>query len=131
MVKNLTKSLKLIEDGVIFSENIQEYLLENNDFLVIGIIGGQASGKSTILNLLSQSNISEKFKKDLFNHKKLQDNRGSFDNIKILTENIINHNSDDCDKENMVFKVEQTCDIEANSNKTHGIDFYITKDRVG
>lgn len=126
----MTKSVKLLEDGVLYSEGLQDYLQENNDFVVVGVVGPQGVGKSTILNLLSQSKLSKKFKKELFNQKELQHKDiNSFENIKILTENLADLNSAD-DKDNLVFKIEDTPDIEANCNATHGVDIYVTKDRV-
>lgn len=125
----MSKSIKLIEDGIIYSEGVQEYLQDNNDFIVIGVVGPQGVGKSTILNLLSQTNASEKLKKELFSHKSVHKDDSSFENIKILTDNIADLNLDN-NKDNVVFKVEATPDLEANSNTTHGIDLYITKDRV-
>lgn len=129
MVKQMTKSLKLIDDGVLYSEGVQEYLQENNDFIVVGVVGGQGVGKSTVLNLLSQSSVTEKMKKTLFNHKDIQKDENGFENIKILTENIADLNLKDL-QENIVFKIEDTQDLEANSNSTYGIDMYVTKDRV-
>lgn len=120
----MTKSIKLIEDGMLYSERIQDYLVESNDFIVVGIVGAQGVGKSTILNLLSQTDVSEKLKRKLFNHKVKQTSSES--NIKITTDLAdVNLN-----ESNAMFKINDTTNLEANSNATHGVDVYITKDRV-
>ncbi|KAI4463781.1 hypothetical protein MML48_4g00008964 [Holotrichia oblita] len=60
VIKSMTKSVKLIDDGSIYTENVQDFLQENNDFLAVGVIGTQGVGKSTLLNLLVHSKVTEK-----------------------------------------------------------------------
>lgn len=47
-------SVKLIDDNYTFCDNITDFLSDNNDFLVIGVLGLQNSGKSTIINALAK-----------------------------------------------------------------------------
>ena len=48
------RNVKLIDDHL-FCEPLYDYMSENNDFIVIGIIGCQSVGKSLILNALINS----------------------------------------------------------------------------
>ena len=45
------RNLKLIDDHL-FCEPLNDYMSENNDFIVIGVIGTQSVGKSLLLNAL-------------------------------------------------------------------------------
>lgn len=127
-VKQMTKSVKLIEDGLLYSDRLQDYLQESNDFIVVGIVGAQGVGKSTILNMLSQSKVSEKLKRELFSHKVYKKEECNLEtNIKILTENLADVN---VNESNAMFKINDTSSLESNTNATHGVDIYVTKDRV-
>ena len=53
------RSTKLIDEHQ-FVENLSDYLSDNPDFLVIGVIGPQGSGKSTILNHLAKALSDQK-----------------------------------------------------------------------
>lgn len=126
------KSMKLIDDGVICTESLQDYIQDNNEFLVVGIIGPQGVGKSTILNLLAHNKISSELKRALFKVEKtdIDDEYGS-DNIKILTEHFEKADikgTNALQKE--IFKLENNADIESGCNKTQGIDIFITNNRV-
>ncbi|KAJ8935013.1 hypothetical protein NQ318_020659 [Aromia moschata] len=85
-IKSMTKSAKLIDEGVICTESLQDYVQENSDFLVVGVVGAQGVGKSTILNLLSHNQVTEDLKRSIFKSfkKDVDDDLG--DNIKILTD---------------------------------------------
>lgn len=54
----MKKSMKLIDDGLMSTEHLQDYLQENTDFIVVGVVGSQGVGKSTILNLLSEKKVT-------------------------------------------------------------------------
>lgn len=80
------KSVKLIEDGNIFTEHLQDYLEENNDFLVVGVMGPQGVGKSTIMNLLAHKDFTAQLKKTIFDNPKQESEPGSEENIHNLTD---------------------------------------------
>lgn len=114
----MTKSEKLLEDGVLCNESIQEYLQENNDFLVVGVLGTHGVGKSTIMNFLSQKSVTEEFKKSIFKN-----------NINLSEfEEFSDHSFAEDDNE--IFKVQSESDLENNVNATHGVDIFITSNRV-
>ena len=48
-------SMKMLSDDFIFQDGLAEYLSENPDFLVIGFVGLQWSGKSTVSSHLAAS----------------------------------------------------------------------------
>lgn len=54
LMQQPTKLIGLMQFA--FNKKVQEFLVEDNeDFLVVGCIGGRGCGKSTILNLLADS----------------------------------------------------------------------------
>lgn len=54
----MKKPVKLIDNYMEFNTQALDYLIENqNDFLVVGVLGSQGVGKSTILNLIAHSNV--------------------------------------------------------------------------
>lgn len=48
----LNKSVCLIEDGQFAGDAILDYLTEQNEFLVVGCLGLQGVGKSTLMSEL-------------------------------------------------------------------------------
>lgn len=48
----MTKSMCLIEDGVFTGDGVLDYLTDHNDFLVVGCLGLQGVGKSTVMSEL-------------------------------------------------------------------------------
>lgn len=127
----MTKSLKLIDEGIICTESLQDYVHDNSEFLVVGVIGPHGVGKSTILNLLIHNQVTQNLKKILFKSNRYSEEEGDSENIKLLTENLEKidvKSSEGLKKE--TFKIETPEDIEEGSNKTQGIDIYITSNRV-
>lgn len=125
----MTRSAKLLEDGVICPENIQEYLLENDDYLVVGIVGSQGVGKSTILNLLAHNNITDTLKNSIFKYS--ESKKRNSEDIKILSDNV--KSTDNNGKqhiEDIIFKPQSSSNVARNSNGTYGIDFFVTYNRV-
>lgn len=128
----MTKSAKLIDDGIIYTENVQDFLQENNDFLAVGVIGTQGVGKSTLLNLLVHSKVTDKVKQEIFKVYEFQEDDG-LDNIKLLTNEMLELNMNktvEGEKNYLPFVQQTPKDVEANINTTYGIDFYITENRV-
>lgn len=52
----MTSSVKLLDDSLQWQDNFQDYLLDQNDFLVVGVLGKKGVGKSTLMSLLAGSN---------------------------------------------------------------------------
>lgn len=125
--------MKLIDENVICSESLQDYLQDNTEFLVVGIIGAQSAGKSTIANLLIHNEITDEIKGVLFKTTKCtNDNNMDTEGIKLLTEKMsnIDMRKDENVKKCMAFKIENTDDLENGSHRTQGIDIFITNNRV-
>ena len=60
------RNLKLIDDHL-FCEPLYDYMSENNDFIVIGVIGCQSVGKSQLLNaLINQQKSKSEEKSRMF-----------------------------------------------------------------
>uniref|UniRef100_A0A8C4T0L0 Nonsense-mediated mRNA decay factor SMG9 n=1 Tax=Erpetoichthys calabaricus TaxID=27687 RepID=A0A8C4T0L0_ERPCA len=51
--EKMKHSIKLVDDQMTWCDSAMEYLLDQTDMLVVGIIGLQGTGKSTIMSLLS------------------------------------------------------------------------------
>ncbi|KAB0799355.1 hypothetical protein PPYR_07235 [Photinus pyralis] len=124
LAKKIVKCVKLLDDGVICPENVQDYLQENDDYLVVGIVGMQGVGKSTILNLLAHNSISNDLKRSIFKY--------SEDSKENVPEFDVTVNESDCKikVDNVIFKPQGAADIASNSNGTSGIDFFITQNRI-
>lgn len=127
----MTKSAKLIDEGIICTEALQDYVQENNDFFVVGVIGAHGVGKSTLLNLLCHNKVTEEIKRMLFKTAKKDIEEDFGDNVKILTEHFDKIDMKNGEPEwNEIFKVQTLEDTENNCNATQGIDFFITSNRV-
>lgn len=130
----MTKSVKLLEDGGICTENLQEFVQENKDFLVVGVVGSQGVGKSTLLNLLASSKITEKLKQAVFTDTKPPPVTEDVDDIQIFNEAMSNLKVCDDDglknRDNLIFKVKSSSDFEVDKNTTYGVDCFITQNRV-
>ncbi|XP_076273584.1 nonsense-mediated mRNA decay factor SMG9 isoform X2 [Rhynchophorus ferrugineus] len=124
ILKHMKKSMKLIEDGIISTEHLQDYLQENNDFLVVGIVGGQGVGKSTLLNLLAEKVITDDFKQLLF--KQSKESLEDFDNINLLSQQLEETHIED----DFIFRTQTIENIENCTNCTQGIDIYVSPNRV-
>nr|CAG4635759.1 EOG090X0EPT [Artemia franciscana] len=93
--------VKLLDEMLVFSNSVMQFLNEQSDFLVVGCIGTQGVGKSHILSSLFQHDRKRK-DEDL----RLAKSYGYLPNI-------WSHE-----------------DIENSNHKTSGIDAYITPERV-
>lgn len=126
----MTKSIKFLEDSMLFHENLTDFVQENSDFLVVGIIGGQGVGKSTILNLIAHNSLTEKLKESLFKNNNFSEEEEYGENI-TLSEALNGLQITNDDKlRPEIFKIQTSDNIESNSNTTRGIDAFITSNRV-
>ncbi|XP_041032719.1 protein SMG9 isoform X3 [Carcharodon carcharias] len=57
--ERMKHAIKLVDDQMNWCDSAMEYLLDQTDVLVIGIIGLQGTGKSTIMSLLSSNTPEE------------------------------------------------------------------------
>lgn len=69
----LRTAVKLIDENHTFCDNIADFLSDNTDFMVIGILGLQNSGKSTIINALAKlaNNEEDVFRVQTYEHQML------------------------------------------------------------
>ena len=126
-VKQMTKSAKFLDDSVLYVENIQEFMQENSDFLVVGVVGAQGVGKSTILNLIAHDSVSSELKKAIFRNSEGPREEEYGDNVKLLTDIKI---SEEDKVRSEIFKIQTSEDVENNCNTTRGIDLFVTSNRV-
>ncbi|EFA02087.2 Protein SMG9-like Protein [Tribolium castaneum] len=121
-VKSMSKSVKFLEDSVLL-EHLQEFVQENSDFLVVGVVGAQGVGKSTVLNLIAHNTVSEDLKEAIFRNCEAR-------NEDFLSENFTEIKLDEEKVKREIFKIQTGEDVESNSNATRGIDAFITSNRV-
>lgn len=56
--QEMTSSIKFMDENLQMCDNPLDYLYEQQDFLVVGVVGAQGVGKSTILSLLTSNYAS-------------------------------------------------------------------------
>lgn len=64
--QEMKHATKLVEDNSRWNESGIEYLTEQTDFLVVGVIGMQGVGKSTILSLLGGNSPQDAYRSYIF-----------------------------------------------------------------
>jgi protein SMG9 len=52
-------SVKLVDESFLFCDGALEFLLDQNDFMVVGCLGLQGAGKSTLMSLLAGNHPDE------------------------------------------------------------------------
>ncbi|XP_021345399.1 protein SMG9-like [Mizuhopecten yessoensis] len=62
----MTRCTKLIDDSQMWQESAMEMLVDQTDFLVVGVIGPQGSGKSTVMSLLAGNSPDDSHRQFLF-----------------------------------------------------------------
>lgn len=125
-LKSMTKSIKFLEDSLLYSEALHEFVQENTDFLVVGVVGAQGVGKSTVMNLIANNELNGDLKKTIFKNCDGPKEEEFGDNMKSATHNL----SDIKLGKGEFFKVGTGEDIETNVNTTKGIDIFITDNRL-
>ncbi|KAI1720137.1 protein smg-9 [Ditylenchus destructor] len=64
---SMQDAVKLIDDNLDFADFCKEYLLDSNKkYTVIGAIGAQGTGKSTVLSMLAGNEPSDRFRQYVF-----------------------------------------------------------------
>jgi len=58
----MTLPVKILDENLTFQDSLHEFLSENSDYLVVGCVGLQWSGKSTVLSHLAVSKYKLKLK---------------------------------------------------------------------
>jgi pantothenate kinase-related protein Tda10 len=54
--------VKLIDETMQFCDVLSDSFMDQNDFLVVGVLGQQSVGKSTIMSLIASGNPSQSIK---------------------------------------------------------------------
>lgn len=57
MCAEMTNCIKLVDENMQLCEGPLEFLCDQQDFLVVGCLGPQGAGKSTIMSLLASSEM--------------------------------------------------------------------------
>lgn len=65
-VPEMTFGSKLVDDSLMWCDGPIEMLLDQTDFLTVGVLGSQGVGKSTLLSLLAGNNPSDPHKSFVF-----------------------------------------------------------------
>lgn len=83
--------VKMIDEGQAFCDNLLEYLTDSSDFVVVGVLGLQNSGKSSILNILARgpSDKEEIFRVQTYEHQMLAEHCTSGVDVYINSRRII------------------------------------------
>lgn len=103
--------IKLMDENMQLCENSIDFLYDQQDFLVVGCLGAQGVGKSTIMSLLTSH----------YSYVPHLQHMLSF--IEIDVTSILFFRSD-------IFQVQDLIHHENGTNCTTGIDLFITKNRV-
>uniref|UniRef100_A0A914UZC1 Protein SMG9 n=1 Tax=Plectus sambesii TaxID=2011161 RepID=A0A914UZC1_9BILA len=64
--RDLKAGLRLISENMEWMDFVQDYLQDNNDFTVIGAIGPQGCGKSTVLSMIAGNNTLDMYRQYVF-----------------------------------------------------------------
>ncbi|XP_033747207.1 protein SMG9-like [Pecten maximus] len=62
----MTRCTKLVDESQMWQESAMEMLVDQTDFLVVGVIGPQGSGKSTVMSLLAGNSPDDNHRQFLF-----------------------------------------------------------------
>ena len=55
--------VRVLDENLQWSDQLQEYLADQTDFLVVGVLGKKGVGKSTVMSLLANSKSNDLFNK--------------------------------------------------------------------
>lgn len=125
----MTAPVKLLDlENSALVDACLEYLSDQNDFLVVGVVGYQGVGKSTILSLLAEPKLlNKKWVLLMWSWKILFFN---YSIEKIIKINVVFNILNDSHFSKYIFNIEKTEDLETAVHKTNGIDVYITNNRT-
>ncbi|XP_034934513.1 protein SMG9 [Chelonus insularis] len=74
MPQEMSNCIKFMDENFQLCENVLDYLVDQQDFLVIGVLGTQGVGKSTILSLLTFNHLPDIFGVENLTHYKTGSN---------------------------------------------------------
>ncbi|KAJ2951810.1 hypothetical protein O0L34_g13973 [Tuta absoluta] len=134
-VRPMTEPVKLLTENLEFNTAALEFLQDaSTNYLVVGIVGTQGVGKSTILNLIAQnSNVPDLCDQILRSHEMPEQPYDSGEiGIENQMENLDLHRPQEEKTKTSIFKfkVQDIEQIERGVHCTKGVDMYITNDRV-
>ncbi|XP_037873055.1 nonsense-mediated mRNA decay factor SMG9 [Bombyx mori] len=136
-LKPMLEPVKLLDKHFVFNSGALEFLHDSStNYLVVGIIGTQGVGKSTILNLIAQNKFDQNLCSEILNSHEAPE--GVYEtnvmaNIENQSDNLdlIQPQEPKIDKNTLSkFKIQDIEQIERGVHCTKGIDMYITNDRV-
>jgi hypothetical protein len=111
----MTNAVRLLDENLQWCDGLQEYLIDQNDFLVIGVLGKRGVGKSTLMSLLVNGGGGEGG----------GGGGGGFGG----SENNNKHNSSK-QRSNDVFSKASRDSNELGQHKTSGIQAFVTNERT-
>lgn len=114
LYQEMNNCIKFMDENLQLCDNPVDYLYDQQDFLVVGIVGGQGVGKSTILSLLTSNYASVNIK--------TKNNAIIYYFVVMLLIIFIYRKN--------IFPVHGLSHHESGSHCTNGVDFYVTKNRV-
>ncbi|KAI5646353.1 protein SMG9 [Phthorimaea operculella] len=133
-VKPMTEPVKLLTENLEFNTAALEFLQDaSTNYLVIGIVGTQGVGKSTILNLVAQNKLPPDLCDQILRSHEMPDQPYDGEiGIENQMENLdlVRPQEEKGTDSILKFKVQDIEQIERGVHCTKGVDMYVTNDRV-
>lgn len=114
--------IKFMDENMQLCENPIEYLYDQQDFLVVGCLGTQSVGKSTIMSLLTSEYAYVTYRTHIFI-------MYIFGMLLLYLLNLIYYFKNFISRPD-IFPVQESSHHESATNCTTGIDIFVTKNRV-